>query len=234
MTESTTLQTNLYLGDPVQAPTVSVPGTSPTGTTPTTGIYYDGNKYVDGSTGQPAEGNFGGVTYKGGQIVGGEIGGTDFEVQTGLEVPPGTSIPYLLHIYYDFDQSYLRDEDMPDLENLYSMLTSNPDYIVEIGSHTDSRGTGAYNDRLSQRRAESVVRWLVDKGVQKDRLVARGYGETMNVNNCANNIPCSETEHQFNRRTEFRILGCAGCTDNTQISQPKSNPKLDSCQGCPF
>ena len=81
---------------------------------------------------------------------------------------------------------------------LLTLMQNNPDYVVEIGSHTDSRGSNNYNDRLSSRRAKSVVRWLGEKGIPKDRLVAKGFGENINVNNCANNIPCSEKEHQLN------------------------------------
>ncbi len=116
------------------------------------------------------------------------------------------------------------------------MLKENPTYIIELASHTDSRGSNAYNNRLSQRRAESVVRWLVEKGIERDRLVPRGYGENMNVNKCANNIPCSEQEHQMNRRTEFRVIGCKGCmeSEKSKISRPNQNTKVDSCKGCPF
>jgi outer membrane protein OmpA-like peptidoglycan-associated protein/tetratricopeptide (TPR) repeat protein len=153
-----------------------------------------------------------------------------------LEPAPGTSnaIAYLLHIYYDFDQSYLRDEANPELDKLLNLMNTNPTYIIEIGSHTDSRGSNAYNNRLSQRRAESVVRWLVKKGVDKERLVGVGYGETMNVNSCKNDVPCSEDEHQMNRRTEFKVLGCKGCLDNPILSTPNTGAKIDKCVGCPF
>ena len=115
-------------------------------------------------------------------------------------------------------------------------MVDNSSIIVEIGSHTDSRGSYSYNNRLSQRRAESVVRWLVEQGIERDRLVARGYGEKMNINDCANNIPCSEREHQLNRRTEFRVIGCRDCTDDggERISQPNPDPRVDACVGCPF
>ena len=114
------------------------------------------------------------------------------------------------------------------------MMKENTDLIVEIASHTDSRGSFRYNRSLSQRRAESVVRWLEDCGIARERLVPRGYGETKNVNNCANAIPCSEREHQMNRRTEFRVIGCMSCSSQEALSSPKSNPRLDECQGCPF
>ena len=87
---------------------------------------------------------------------------------------------------------------------------------------------------LFRGRADAVVRWLVAKGISRDRLVPVGYGETRNVNDCSNNIPCSEQEHQLNRRTEFRILGTAGSYDVREVSQPKSDPRVHECIGCPF
>ncbi len=144
------------------------------------------------------------------------------------------NIPYLVHVYYDFNQAYIRDESIPALESLMKMLELNPDFIVELGSHTDSRGSFRYNRRLSQRRAESVVRWLTDHGITRDRLSAVGYGENKNVNNCKNNVPCSEKEHQMNRRTEFKIIGKKGDIDIIQNSQPNPNARVSVCAGCPF
>jgi len=136
---------------------------------------------------------------------------------------------------YDFNQAYVREDAVPELEKLLSTLELNPDLIIEIGSHTDSRGSYRYNNRLSQRRAESIVRWLTKKGIDKTRLVAKGYGENVNVNNCSNNVPCSEEEHQYNRRTEFKVIGCQSCDylDKT-ISAPADNVNVDPCVGCPF
>ena len=144
------------------------------------------------------------------------------------------NIPYLVHVYYDFNQSYIRDESIPALESLLEMLELNPDFIVELGSHTDSRGSFRYNRRLSQRRAESVVRWLTNKGIDRDRLSAVGYGENKNVNNCKNNVPCSEKEHQMNRRTEFKVIGKKGDIDIIQNSKPNPNTRVSVCAGCPF
>ncbi len=139
-----------------------------------------------------------------------------------------------MHIYYDFDQSYIRDEAVPDLERLLAMMNQNPSYIIEIGSHTDSRGSKRYNRGLSERRAKSVVRWLTKHGIDGSRLVARGYGETIHVNDCTDNVKCSETQHQFNRRTEFKVIGCSTCADGSVYSQPKTAPKVDKCNNCPF
>jgi len=171
-----------------------------------------------------------GVTYEGGVPV--ESTGP-FQPSSTVATDGSNSIYYLLHIYYDFDQSYIRDDAEEDLNKLYTLMQNNPDYVVEIGSHTDSRGSDNYNDRLSSRRAKSVVKWLGAKGIAKNRLVAKGFGEDVNVNNCRNNIPCSEKEHQLNRRTEFRVLACEGCGENAK-SSARANPKVDTCNGCPF
>lgn len=145
------------------------------------------------------------------------------------------AIPYLLHIYYDFDQANLRADAMPELEKLLNLLLENKQYIIEIGSHTDARGSYHYNNRLSQRRANSVVKWLVQRGIDRDRLVARGYGETVNVNDCVNNVPCSEGQHQQNRRTEFKVIGCRNCDKSNEIiSKANPNVKVDRCKSCPF
>lgn len=144
---------------------------------------------------------------------------------------------YLIHIYYDFDQSYIREDALDELTKLYNLLRDNPNFIVEVGSHTDSRGSNSYNYRLSQRRAESVVRWLKEKGVDGKRMRPKGYGETMNVNNCVNNVPCSEEEHQWNRRTEFKIIGYldkGGASKNVVESGKPSAINVNACQGCPF
>ncbi len=158
-------------------------------------------------------------------------GGT-FEVSPSVtDNFDGGAVPYLLHIYYDFDQSYIRTDAESELRKLMTFLSDNPDIVVEIGSHTDSRGSNSYNNRLSQRRSESVVRWLKEQGVDGSRLQAAGYGEAQNVNNCANEVPCSEQEHQLNRRTEFKVVGL---TDGTMFSKPRDNVRGQGCEGCPF
>ena len=251
---STTLQTNLNL-----QPYTNTPGTSDGGNTggydengnPVIGGGYDQNGnpvvdtgisdarvikdpntglWIDTQSGEPADGTINGVFYDKGDITGTEPG----------VYPPGLTdiseggITFLLHVYYDFDQSYIRPDAEPQLEQMLATLNDNPDLIIEIGSHTDSRGSYRYNNRLSQRRAEAVVRWLVERGISNERLVAAGYGENINVNNCSNNIPCSEREHQLNRRTEFKVIGCTCDYLNQTISAPNESVQVHPCVGCPF
>lgn len=112
----------------------------------------------------------------------------------------------LENIYFDLDKWNIRPDAAEDLDKLVKLLKDNPTWEIEMSSHTDSRAPDAYNMKLSQRRAESTVKYLVDHGVDADRLSAKGYGETRLVNKCSNGIPCTEEEHQQNRRTEFTIL----------------------------
>lgn len=194
-------------------------------------VYLDPSKNLYVKNGKPFTGEYRGETYVDGKPKNGFI-----STGAGKYTDSPDAVSYLLHIYYDFDQANLRDESMPELDKLLKLMKDNPTQIVEIASHTDARGSNSYNNRLSQRRAESVVRWLIDKGVERDRLVPRGYGETMTSNDCKNQIKCTEEEHQLNRRTEFRVLGCKDCVDKDKVklSQPKTNPKVDKCHGCPF
>ncbi len=85
-------------------------------------------------------------------------------------------------------------------------MKDNPTIWLEIGSYTDSRGNDKYNLKLSQRRADAVVQYLIDNGVDKNRLMAVGYGETRLLNKCVNGVNCTEEQHQLNRRTEFKIV----------------------------
>ncbi|MBN8678642.1 MAG: PD40 domain-containing protein [Chitinophagales bacterium] len=113
---------------------------------------------------------------------------------------------YLVKLYYDLNGIEPNDASMPELWKLLKTLHQNPDMQVEIGSHTDARGSDDYNLELSQQRAEAVVSWLVKQGITFNRLLPKGYGETRLVNRCGNGVDCDENLHQLNRRTEFRVI----------------------------
>ena len=108
-------------------------------------------------------------------------------------------------IYFDLDKSNIRTEAAIDLEKILVVLNENPGMKLDIRSHTDSRATFKYNEALSDRRAKSTIQWLIKNGIDKGRLTGKGYGETQLVNKCADNVPCTEAEHQENRRSEFII-----------------------------
>lgn len=108
-------------------------------------------------------------------------------------------------IYYDYDKATLRPESKRELNRLVSALEQLPGLDIQLRSHTDSRGTEAYNQDLSQRRAQSVVDYLIASGIQADRFSAKGFGESRLLNECSDGVECSSAQHQRNRRTEFEI-----------------------------
>jgi len=112
----------------------------------------------------------------------------------------------LKNILYDFDKSDIRSDAALILDNVVSILKQNPSLRIELSSHTDSRGNDGYNLKLSQRRADAAVEYLIKNGIAKNRLIAKGYGETRLKNNCGNGVNCSEEQHQENRRTEIKVL----------------------------
>lgn len=114
--------------------------------------------------------------------------------------------PTVIPIFYELASARLTPSSKRTIdETLLPMLNEKP-VSIEILSHTDSRGNDDYNMSLSQQRANSVVNYLVSKGISRSRLSAKGYGESRLTNRCANGVECSESQHQRNRRTEFRIL----------------------------
>jgi outer membrane protein OmpA-like peptidoglycan-associated protein/Tol biopolymer transport system component len=108
-------------------------------------------------------------------------------------------------IYFDLDKSNIRTEAALDLEKILVVLNDNPSMKLDIRSHTDSRASHQYNEALSDRRAKSTIQWLIKNGIAPNRLTGKGYGETELVNKCADGVPCTEEEHQANRRSEFII-----------------------------
>tara|TARA_B100000508_G_scaffold48272_1_gene37491 strand:- start:35299 stop:37458 length:2160 start_codon:yes stop_codon:yes gene_type:complete len=111
----------------------------------------------------------------------------------------------LENIFYDLNEASLREESKTSLDKLAQFLIAN-DLKIELSAHTDSRGSRRYNQDLSQRRAQSCVDYLIEKGVPKNAIKARGYGESRLVNECKDGVECSEEKHQENRRTEVEIL----------------------------
>lgn len=117
----------------------------------------------------------------------------------------GTKIE-IKNIHYNFDKANIRADAAKILDETVRIMRDNPTLIIEMGSHTDSRGSDIYNIDLSQRRAQSAVNYLVSRGIARSRMTAKGYGETELLNRCKNGVKCSPAEHQANRRTEFKIV----------------------------
>jgi outer membrane protein OmpA-like peptidoglycan-associated protein len=110
------------------------------------------------------------------------------------------------NIYYDLGNAAIRPDAARELNKLLATMVRNPSLVIEIRSHTDSRGDAVVNRELSTRRARAVVDYLASKGISRKRMMATGYGESMLVNKCTDGVICTENEHQRNRRTEFKVL----------------------------
>ena len=111
----------------------------------------------------------------------------------------------LENIYYDYDKWDIKAEAKPTLDALVKILIDNPQINIQLSSHTDCRGTEEYNEELSQKRAQSVVDYLISKSISSSRLIPKGYGESLLIDNCLCES-CTEEQHQTNRRTTFKIV----------------------------
>ena len=136
-----------------------------------------------------------------------------------IEINPCDDLAKILDIpiiYFDFDKFNIRYDAEIELQKVLAVLNKYPTMNIDIRSHTDCRATMAYNERLSENRAQSTRQYLIDNGIAADRLTAKGYGESRLVNDCGceptNKSSCSEAEHQLNRRSEFIITSINGKT----------------------
>lgn len=112
------------------------------------------------------------------------------------------------NIYYDLNKYEIRKDAALELDKVVTLLKENPSVIIELGSHTDSRGGSRHNKQLSTNRAKAAVKYITTKGgISNSRITAKGYGETVLVNKCVDGVKCSEEEHQLNRRTELKVVG---------------------------
>ena len=134
----------------------------------------------------------------------------DVDISNTKKFKPGDKI-ILERIYFDFDKDNIRDESVIELSKLYYFMTSNPEMIVEVAGHTDSRGTDEYNIDLSRRRAKSVQKWLDERGIKAKRVDTKGYGEAKPIaDNLKPNGEDDSDGRQMNRRIELTILSVDG------------------------
>lgn len=110
-------------------------------------------------------------------------------------------------IYYETNSYEINANSAEQLDKLYILMKKNYHIIVTFASHTDSKGKDSYNLKLSENRSKSAVKYLIKKGIPKERIKAVGYGETKLVNKCANGVDCTPEEHAANRRTEIFLTG---------------------------
>ncbi len=124
-----------------------------------------------------------------------------------VPTPPVETPIVIDNVFYDFNKSTLREESFPSLDKIVEMMNQHPGMVIEVSAHTDNIGKDAYNQKLSEARAKSVVNYLVSKGIDQARMQSRGYGATMPIAPNKNDDGTDNPEgRQKNRRTEFKIL----------------------------
>lgn len=129
----------------------------------------------------------------------------DFVVDFKLKIVPVVPLK-LPQILYETAKWDLQPQYQDSLNGLIKTMTDNPNIVIELRSHTDSRSGTAYNDDLSLKRAKSVVDYLISKGIAADRMIPVGRGERELLNKCKDGVKCTPEEHQANRRTDFKII----------------------------
>lgn len=108
-------------------------------------------------------------------------------------------------IYFDYNMWYIRKESKVVLGRVVELMKKYPGMVIEIGSHTDSRGNAKFNEDLSQKRANSTREFIIQSGIDAKRVTAKGYGESVPIIKCKTDDACSEEDHELNRRSEFVI-----------------------------
>lgn len=108
-------------------------------------------------------------------------------------------------IYFDLNKSNIRPDAAEDLGKIIDLMRAYPKIKIDVRSHTDSRASALYNLKLSNRRAKATMAYLIENGISPERITGKGYGETRLLNNCSDGQPCTEAQHQENRRSEFII-----------------------------
>ena len=118
-----------------------------------------------------------------------------------------TDLAMLLNpIYFDLNKSFIREDAKIELEKIIGILNQHPLIKIDVRAHTDSRGLDSFNLALSNRRAKSTIKYMIDRGIDPDRITGRGYGESELINNCSDGVVCQDYLHEQNRRSEFIIV----------------------------
>lgn len=128
------------------------------------------------------------------------------EISLGLGLFKQGDLITMDNIYYDSNAAKIRKDAARELDKLVATLQKFPSMVIELGSHTDSRGQAQDNMNLSEKRAQAAVDYIAKKGIEKSRVFAKGYGESNLVNTCVDGVSCTEAEHQKNRRTTVKII----------------------------
>jgi len=126
------------------------------------------------------------------------------EIVVGTDLAEVLDIPI---IYFDFDKSNIRPDAALELQKVIAVMKQYPNMKIDVRSHTDSRAPYSYNESLSKRRNKSTIAHIIKVGlIDANRLTGNGYGERRLTNRCSDGVPCTEEEHQLNRRSEFIVV----------------------------
>jgi outer membrane protein OmpA-like peptidoglycan-associated protein len=109
-------------------------------------------------------------------------------------------------VYFRFDSSYLVSSDHAKLDELVAFMNKYPDVVIEVKGNADARGEAKYNQWLSQRRADSTVKYVVASGISSERIYGKGYGQTQISNGCTDGVRCTSEEHRINRITDYVMV----------------------------
>ncbi|MFT4735876.1 MAG: outer membrane protein OmpA-like peptidoglycan-associated protein, partial [Arcticibacterium sp.] len=126
-------------------------------------------------------------------------------VTTDLYMFGAGDVVQIENIYFDYGKYNIRSDAREGINKLVKLMREYPSMTIEIASHTDSRSPVDFNQKLSEGRAKESAEYLVKRGISRSRLSYAGYGEARITNGCVDGVPCSNTQHQANRRTEFKI-----------------------------
>lgn len=143
------------------------------------------------------------------RVKGGKIKSEKFEIAPKIiKTKTGDDLVKLLDIsiYFDLDKYFIRPDVEVEMAKIVEILRMYPNLKIDIRSHTDSRQSEAYNLRLSNFRAKATRDFLIKKGIAKERLTCKGYGESQLLNDCSDAVPCTREQHQLNRRSEFVLV----------------------------
>ena len=110
----------------------------------------------------------------------------------------------LKNVYFDFNKSNITSQGASELDKLVKVMKDNPKMFIFVKSHTDSKGSAAYNLKLSEQRAQSTVQYIISKGIESERISGKGFGNTEPKIACG--ADCTEEQHSQNRRSEFVII----------------------------
>jgi outer membrane protein OmpA-like peptidoglycan-associated protein len=130
-----------------------------------------------------------------------ELEKNQIAIKEGVDLAKGLNIT----IYYDFDKAKIRKDAAVELEKIVAVLKEHQKINISLNSHTDYRGRAAYNLKLSEKRAQNAIEYLIKRGIDRNRVTGKGYGETELLIDCKYPEKCSKQDFQLNRRTEFII-----------------------------